>query len=319
MPRTLLDGQRSRILLVDVVTGTSEVVFDSAEILVEAPNWSPDGASLVVNADGLLWRLPVGAAGESVAAAATALEPIEMVGVPEINNDHVIAPDGASVFVSAQDGHLYEIPWSGGTGRRVTRDHPQGLGYKNYLHGISPDGSTLAVVVGARPDESSGPESWRTNVALVSVADGETTFLTDDEHPDDGAEFSPDGEWVWFNSERYGSEPGHAQLARVRKDGTSLEQVLESGTVDWFPHPAPDASRLLFLAYPAGTLGHPADREVVLRVLDLDAGAAVAGSDRNLLALSGGQGTINVPGWAPDSTRFACADYPRAGHVSSRG
>jgi TolB protein len=301
MPRTLLPGQISRILLLDPDTGRSEVVFENARTLVEAPNWSPDGAWLVVNADGLLWRLPV---------TGGALEPIEMRGVPEINNDHVIAPDGSAIFVSAQDGHLYEIPWAGGEGRRVTRSHPEGRGYKNYLHGVSPDGATLSVIVGARTTAEASREEWRTNVAFVSVADGETRFVTDDEHPDDGAEFSPDGKWLWFNSERFTTEPGHAQLARVPVDGSEPIRILASDTVDWFPHLSPDASRLLYLAFEAGTIGHPENRDVVLRILDLDAGEPTTAAPRDVFRLFGGQGTINVPGWSPDSSRFAFVEYP---------
>lgn len=314
MPRTLLPGQVCQILIVDAVTGEAEVVFESGEVLVEAPNWSHDGRWLVVNGDGLLWRLRVdgGAAHNGGEAGDGVLEPVEMAGVPEINNDHCIAPDGSSIVVSAKDGHLYEVPFDGGSGRRITREHPDGRGYKNYLHGVSPDGSTLTVIVGARPTTTSPTTDWRTNVALVAVADGATTFVTDDAHPDDGAEFSPDGAWVWFNTERFTTEAGHAQLARIRPDGPDVSRILVSDTVDWFPHPSPDQSRLVYVAYGAGTLGHPENRDVVLRVMELDRGEPLPETARDLLPLFGGQGTINVAGWAPDSRRFAAAAYPLA-------
>ncbi|RKR73109.1 TolB family protein [Frondihabitans australicus] len=303
MARGLLPGQRCRLLLVDVGSGETAIVFASDRILLEAPNWSPDGRWLVVNGDGLLWRLPV---------AGGALEPIAMGGVPEINNDHVIAPDGRSVLVSARDGHLYDVPFEGGEGRRITRSHPEGRGYKNYLHGVSPDGETLSVIVGSRPTATSTPDEWRTNVALVSRSTGETALLTDDDHPDDGAEFSPDGDWVWFSTERFTTAPGHAQLARIRPDGTDLVRESHTDTVDWFPHPSPDGARLLSLSYPAGTLGHPENREVVLRIRELTPGSDDTSTTRDLLALFGGQGTSNVPGWSPDSRRVAIADYPLA-------
>ncbi|ROQ36769.1 hypothetical protein EDF46_3316 [Frondihabitans sp. PhB188] len=301
MPRTLLPGQSSRVLLVDPATGDAETVFESDTVLVEAPNWDPDGHSLVVNADGLLWRLGL---------ADGRLEPIAMGGVPEINNDHVIAPDGASIFVSGKDGHVYEVPAAGGTARRVTREHPEGRGYKNYLHGVSPDGTALSVVVGGRPTPESAFDEWRTNLALVAVADGATTLVTDDEHPDDGAELA--GGWVWFNTERFTDEPGHAQLARVRPDGSELERVVDSDTVDWFPHPAPDGSCLVYLSYDAGTRGHPENLPVAIRALPLVGGDPDGLGDRELLRLFGGQGTLNVAGWAPDSRRFACVAYPLA-------
>jgi len=320
MPRALLPGQTSRLLVVDPVSGDAHVVLESRTVLVEAPNWSPDGRWLVVNGDGLLWRLPA----DARSVDETALVPVPMGDVPEINNDHVIAPDQRTVVVSARDGHLYEVPWQGVApgerARRITRDHPEGRNHKNYLHGISPDGVLLSVVVGALPAPVDDPDSeearagWRTDVALVSVADGTTTAVTSDEHPDDGPEFSPDGRWLWWNSERAsGGVAGHAQLFRAAVDGGDVVQVTDDERVNWFPHVSPDGRTLLWLAYEPGTTGHPADRDVLLRVLPLgDDGLPAAGSrPRDLLPLQGGQGTINVPCWAPDSTRFACADYPR--------
>ena len=80
--------------------------------------------------------------------------------------------------------------------------------------------------------------------------------------------------------------------------------MTSSELANWFPHPSPDGKHVLFLAFPAGTTGHPRDREVELRLLP-----ANGGHDRLLLALFGGQGTINVPCWAPDSASFAFVRY----------
>lgn len=304
MPRTLLPGQSSRLLVVDAATGRAECVFESDSVLVEAPNWTPDGGELVVNADGRLWRLP---------ASGGHLREIPMPGVPEINNDHVLSPDGRTAVVSAKDGHLYAVPLAGGAPRRITRDHPAGRGYKNYLHGVSPDGTALSVVVGHRPRSSDAESAWQTDVALVDLATGDTAFVTGDAQADDGAEFSPDGEWLWFNTERFTHAAGHAQLARIRADGSDVQRVVESGSVDWFPHPAPDGRSVVYVSYQAGTLGHPENRDVVVRILPLDpSGAPDSPGPRDLLHLFGGQGTLNVNGWAPDSTRFACVEYPIA-------
>lgn len=65
---------------------------------------------------------------------------------------------------------------------------------------------------------------------------------------------------------------------------------------------------MLFLAYPDGTGGHPRDREVALRLMDPD-----GGNVRTLVELSGGQGTITVPGRAPDGSAFACVRRAPAG------
>lgn len=63
----------------------------------------PDGRWLVVNGDGLLFRIPVDG-GE--------LEQIPLGDIPPINNDHVIGPDGSSVYVSADDRHIYAVPFA---------------------------------------------------------------------------------------------------------------------------------------------------------------------------------------------------------------
>ena len=308
VPRELRPGQRCVVLVVDAATGDAAVVLERDDLLLEAPNWSPDGRWLVLNGDGVLWRLSVDPTG----AATGALERVPATGLPELNNDHVVAPDQASVLVSGRDGHLYEVPWEGGPARRITREHPEGRAYKHYLHGVTPDGATLTVVAGARPTAGDGPEAWRTDVTLVALADGAVTPVTDDEHADDGPEPAPDGRHLWWNSERASTEPGHAQLFRARLDGGDVVQVTSDERVNWFPHVSPDGSTLLWLAYPPGTLGHPADLDVVLRTLPLgEDGLPVPGErPRDLLALHGGQGTLNVPGWSPDSGRFACVAYP---------
>lgn len=74
--------------------------------------------------------------------------------------------------------------------------------------------------------------------------------------------------------------------------------------MNWFGHPSPDGRRLAHLSFPPGTLGHPADLDVIIRLLEHD------GSRRHLVNLFGGQGTINVPSWAPDSRRLAYVAYP---------
>lgn len=291
MARILAPGQRSQLWLYDVTTRASALLFESDSVLVEAPNWTPDGSALVVNADGGLFRVPLDA---------PTLQSIALDGVPaELNNDHVLAPDGAAAYVSARDGHLYSVALDGSRpAERLTR--PRGERFKHYLHGVSLDGGTLALI-GGGPDSSG---EWVTNVYTMPAAGGELTQLTDDAAPDDGVEFDASGEWLLFNSER--ETPGTAQLFRMRADGSGTpERLVTSDTVDWFPHASPDGRWIQYLSYAAGTVGHPADLPVTLRMLHVASGA-----DREVLALFGGQGTTNVNGWSPDSRRFAYAAYP---------
>src|SRR5215207_8130348 len=289
MPRTLRPGQRAELYVIEVGSGERRLVHSSAELLFEAPNWSPDGDWLVINGDGRLFRLPV--------ARGTNLEEIDLGGIPAINNDHLLSPDGLTVYLSADDGHLYAVPLAGGAPRRVSND--RGPGFHHYLHGISPDGTTLAYI-----GLEGLPDGRRiTNVWTIPAAGGEDTQVTDDEYADDGSEYSADGKWIYFNSERASTAPGHAQLFRI--SGGTLEQLTHDERVNWFPHQAPDGSAVAYVSFPPGTLGHPADvDDVRLRLLNAD------GRIRELVTLFGGQGTMNVPSWSPDSTRFAYVAYP---------
>jgi Tol biopolymer transport system component len=179
----------------------------------------------------------------------------------------------------------------------VTND--RGAGFHHYLHGISPDGSTLAYI----GLENLADGRRITNIYTIPSAGGEDVQITNDEYADDGSEYSPDGKWIYFNSERASTTPGHAQLFRIA--GRTIEQLTDDERVNWFPHPAPDGSTVAYVSFPPGTLGHPADiDDVRLRLLDAD------GKIRELATLFGGQGTMNVPSWSPGSTHLAYVAYP---------
>ncbi|HEY3339713.1 MAG TPA: biopolymer transporter Tol [Propionicimonas sp.] len=289
--RTLKPGQRSQLFTYDLATGASTLVAESTSMLFEAPNWTVDGDWLIVNGDGLLHRVPAGGG---------AFEPIEVPGLPLLNNDHVLSPDGTAAYVSGFDGHLHRVDLTARTSRRVSNDH--GPAFIHFLHGVSPDGSLLAYI-GMDLLRDGGV---RTNIYTLPTAGGADVRLTDSPAPHDGSEFSPDGQWLYFNSERGSDMPGHAQLFRMRLDGSGIEQLTRDERVNWFPHVSPDGTQVVYISFPSMTLGHPADLDVIIRLLGPD------GLGTDLVHLFGGQGTINVPSWAPDSTRFAYVAYPQS-------
>jgi Tol biopolymer transport system component len=90
----------------------------------------------------------------------------------------------------------------------------------------------------------------------------------------------------------------------MRPDGSELTRVTEDGFGNWFPHLSPDGTKMAYLAYRPEVSGHPADKDVDLKLLDLTTGVT-----RTVASLFGGQGTINVPSWSPDGTRFAFVSY----------
>ena len=247
---------------------------------IEAPNWDPDGHTLLVNGEGHLFRVPLDA---------PELVPVETGFADRCNNDHGISPDGSRIVIShnTEDGSaIYTLPAGGGTPVAVTDKCP------SYWHGWSPDGARLAYVA------KRGHGHF--DVYSIPVDGGPETRLTFGEGHCDGPDYSPDGKWIWYNCER----TGHAQIWKMKVDGTGHVQVFEDDYVNWFPHPSPDGASVLFLAYPPGTEGHPANKDVSLRLMDPD-----GGNMRTLARFNGGQGTINVPCWAPDATAFAYVRY----------
>jgi TolB protein len=287
--RRLRAGQRAELHVLDVDSGERRLVHRSSSMLFEAPNWTPDGRDLLVNGDGHLWRIPV-EGGQP--------EPVPLGDIPLINNDHVLSADGSVIYVSAFDGQLDAVPFATGVPRRVSNDH--GPLFYYFLHGVSPDDSALAYI-GMRLNEDG---TIVTNIWTIPTAGGVDRQLTDDAFPDDGSEYSPDGEWIYFNSERASSAAGHAQLFRMRTDGSGIEQLTDDERVNWFPHPSPDGRTIAYISFPAGTLGHPENLDVSIRLIDEH------GTLRDLVHLLGGQGTINVASWAPDSRRLAYVAYP---------
>lgn len=262
-----------------------QVIFSAAGRF-EAPNWSPSGKYLLVNSAGKPWRIPVNG-GEP--------EPIPLGSVGAINNDHGISPDGKLLAVSANGGPVFVLPLSGGEARRATRHSP------SYFHGWSPDGKRLAYV--AKQYESF-------DIFSVSLEGGEPKRLTAHPAHEDGPDYSPDGKWIYYNSDRAGG--GH--IWRIPVDGggegdSKAEQVTSDDYVDWFPHPSPNGKWLLFLSYRKGTQGHPTNQNVLLRIMPLPGDKIGGEKITELEKLFGGQGTINVPSWSPDSQRFAFVSY----------
>ena len=289
-PRVLAPDQTSQVWIGGPQQPTPELVFETTDLLLEAPNWTLNGRSLVLNGDGVLWTL-------DATDPSSGLRQIDLAGLPDVNNDHVLHPDGEHVYASATDTHIYRGALAGGAVERVTPED----GAWHFLHGISPDGTRLAYV---EIKDLTKPVRGR---LTILDEDGSTTVVDTGPRHLDGPEWSPDGAWIYFNTEGFTADLGHAQLARVPDGGGTVERLVTSDTVDWFPHLSPDAAYAAYIAFPAGTQGHPADLDVEVRVVSTRDWS----SPLQRYPLFGGQGTINVNSWSPDSTRFAFVAYPR--------
>jgi len=247
----------------------------------EAPNWMRDGSAFLFNRDGHIERTAVSGGKPEV---------IDTGFANRCNNDHGISPDATQLAISdnSQEEHrslVYIVPIGGGTPRRITQKSP------SYWHGWSPDGKTLAFV---------GERNGEFDIYTIPGTGGEEKRLTTAKGLDDGPEYSPDGKYIYFNSER----TGHMQIWRMKADGSEQEQVFSDDLNNWFPHISPDGHWMVFLTYGADVTGHPENKDVTLRLMSLGDKKTTV-----LAKLFGGQGTINVPSWSPDSKRLAFVSY----------
>ncbi len=269
----------STLEIVEAATGRRRIVRRAVEHF-EAPNWTNDGKTLVYNGGGRIWRIP--AAGG---------EPVHIpTGDVRVNNDHGLSPDGQWMAVSGSvargQSQIYVMPALGGPMRLVTPKAP------SYWHGWSPDGKTLAYCA-SREGEY--------DIYTIPVEGGEETRLTTAKGLDDGPEYSPDGRFIYFNSVR----SGVMRIWRMKPDGSDQELVSQGPpSADWFAHPSPDGKWLAYISYDASVEGHPANKDVTLRLAP-----AAGGPPRTLVTRVGGQGTMNVPSWSPDSKHFALVSY----------
>jgi Tol biopolymer transport system component len=272
---------QSTLEVISVSSLARQTVYQKEEHF-EAPNWTPDGKTLIYNSEGLLYKIPV-EGGEP--------EMIPTSYLHKINNDHGISPDGSLMVISDQTetgkSLIYSIPIEGGEPKKITPVGP------SYWHGWSPDGKTLAYCA-----ERNG----NYDIYSIPFTGGKETRLTSADGLDDGPDYSPDGKYIYFNSERTGT----MQVWRMKTDGSEQTQITTDEGNDWFPHPSPDGKWLVYVTFdssvPAGD--HPANKDVMLRLMNIETKEVLI-----MAKLFGGQGTINVPSWSPDSQYIAFVSY----------
>ena len=283
-------GDKSFLEIYDIETGKSKLLKEFDKV-IEAPNWSTDGKFLTYNSEGRIYKFEI--------ATGTITE-VPSHFVDNCNNDHVLSPDGEGLYVShhtKEDGlsRIYKIFFDGRMPELVTPLAP------SYLHGITPDGKTLAYCA-----ERGGEY----DIYTIPAAGGNETQLTTAFGLNDGPEYDCDGKYIWFNSVR----TGRMQAWRMKADGSEQTQItFDAHWNTWFPHISPDRKKVVMLAYHERDVRpgeHVPNKNVEIRLM--------TGNDKNgwseprtILKLFGGQGTINVNSWAPDSKHFAYVRYER--------
>jgi TolB protein len=281
----------AQLEILNVFTGKLSVVHRSPEQF-EAPNWLQNGRTLLLNVSGPgpnkgllktfdLFTKQIGAFDTGFAT--------------RNNNDHVLSFDGKMLGIShhfADAGGrstIFKLPAAGGTPVRVTQNSP------SYFHGFSPDGKWM-VFTGGRKEKPDAQDKY--DIYKISVDGGDEIRLTSTPGLSDGPEFSPDGKYIYFNSTR----TGLMQLWRMKPDGSEQEQLTNDEFNNWFPHISPDGKWIAFISFGQDVKPdeHPYYKHVYLRLMP-----AGGGTPRVIGYVYGGQGTVNVPSWSPDSTRIA--------------
>ena len=101
----------------------------------------------------------------------------------------------------------------------------------------------------------------------------------------------------------------HPRRGRRSRDAKA-EQVTRRRLEDWFPHISPNGKWMLVFAFPKGTATHNERMDgVVLRLMPAPGGRLKPAKLNTLVTFFGGQGTINVNSWSPDSKKFAYVVY----------
>ena len=270
----------SNLEILDVASGTRKVIY-TVEDSLQAPNWTNDGKFLIYNRNGKLYRFDL---------AKNSPTEINTDFAVNNNNDHVLSFDGKFLGISnhSKDDNnqsvVYTLPASGGVPKRITAKSP------SYLHGFSPDGKWL-IYTGGRNENF--------DIYKVSASGGEEIRLTNAKSLDDGSEFSPDGKYIYFISTR----SGLMQIWRMKPDGSEQTQITDDEFNNWFPHISPDGKQIMMISYRKGDVApddHPFYKQVYLRVMPIG-----GGKPKTIAYVYGGQGTINVPSWSPDSKRVS--------------
>jgi len=270
-----------RLETISIKDGIRKVIYEKNDRF-EAPNWMPDGERLLFNMDGSLFTIPV--TGGTPKKLNTGF-------ADNLNNDHGISFNGKMLAISHslenEGSAVYVVPLEGGTPKRVTENTP------SYWHGWAASNEEVVYVA-----TREGNPTY--DIYKKSIYGGEEIMLTDTRQGEhvDGCEYTPDGEYIYYNS----SASGTMQIWKMKPDGTGKEQITFDANNDWFPHISPDGKWIAYISFPAEipVNAHPSYKRVTLNLIP-----ASGGVPKVIAYLYGGQGTINVPSWSPDSTHFA--------------
>jgi len=280
------EGTRTRLTIVGIDGSEKRVVLDAPERF-GAPDWSPDGRSVIVNGGGRLWKVPVEGGPPA---------PMATDGVGWIDINHGISPDGGTLaFTTAGSLFRQRLGVDRGVPARVTPAVP------SYFHGWSPDGKWLAYSA----DRGSGLDIY-----TIAPEGGPERRLTTDPRADDAPQYSADGRLIYFLSDRAGVRDVWRMPAEGSgPDGALAERITRDDRVEAAPHPSPDGRWLIYLSHPPRTGVNVLDRDVLIRRLPLKGVAGAPGEPEEVARLVGGHGTLGARPFSPDGRKLVYAAY----------
>ena len=272
----------SHLEVMDVESGHRKILFSSGHS-IQAPNWTIDGKKLIYNSKGRLFNYEL---------ETSMITPLNTGFATRNNNDHVLTFDGKLMGLSnhndKDNGHssLYYMPATGDSMPiKVTKD---GVG-QSYLHAWTPDNKKMIFTANRK---------GQYDIYSVDIATGKETQLTNQKTLDDGPEITPDGKYIFFNSTR----TGKMKLWRMEANGANQTQITFDEYNDWFPHISPDMKWIVYISFPKDIdpVEHPFYKHCLLKIMPYG-----GGESRVIGYIYGGQGSINVPSWSPDSKKIA--------------
>ena len=193
--RTLRPGQRCVVHTLDVPPASEREVFATTDLLLEAPELDHPG-----HPDPQRRRRAVAArtldSGD--------LERIDVAGLPDLNNDHVLGADPDTMFVSGFDWHIHRVDLAS---RHVRPGHHRRTG-----SGRCSTSSTASAPTARSSPSSASSRARRTDRARPTSSPCRRPAARNANSPPGrdrptGREYSPDGEWIYFNTEAFCDVP----------------------------------------------------------------------------------------------------------------